>query len=406
MRMDDLSSLIKGTTSRRVAVRDALRALNPAWLCVLSALALCALGVYSIDLADHHLPREAPALSVGATKQAMFALAGIFAAIVVAVPHYRLIGWLSLPTMIVVLGLLVFLLLPFVPASIVSPRNGTRGWINLRVFYFQPSELAKVAFVLVVAHYLRFRDEHRRLLGLIPLALITAVPVGLIMLEPDWGTALLFLPSLVAMVLAAGARLRHLAIVMAAAMLAAPASWPILRPHQKARIVALVHQMQGDETYAQDVGFQPLVARTLTGAGGIAGVGDASSRALVHYNRLPEAHNDMVFAVVVNRFGLVGGLAVLGLYALWMIGAILTAAMAREPFARLLVVGLSAFIAAQAIINIGMTVGLLPIIGITLPFLSYGGSSVIACWIMTGLILNVALHRPLQPYRPSFEFDA
>jgi rod shape determining protein RodA len=269
---------------------------------------------------------------------------------------------------------------------------------------FQPGELAKIAFVLVVARYLRYRHHHRRFRGLIVPGLFAAVPVGLITVQPDLGTASLFVPALFAVLIAAGARLRHLTLIVLCAALAAPAAWPFLQPHQKTRIVGLYKQFQGDTTTAYDINYQSITAQTLIGAGQVVGRGDGASRALVHYNRLPEAHNDMIFAVVVNRFGLLGGLALMGLYLMWVLGAWLVAGTCRDPLGRLIAAGLPAFIAAQVVVNIGMNLGVLPIIGITLPFVSYGGSSLLTCWVMTGLIVNVALHKPRPPFRSSFEY--
>ena len=196
------------------------------------------------------------------------------------------------------------------------------------------------------------------------------------------------------MLLIAGARLRHLVLIVLLATAAAPASWPLLRPHQKVRIVAIMQQIQGSTEGAQDINFQSFTAQRLVGAGRLVGNTDASSRALVRYNRLPEAHNDMVFAVICLRFGLLGGVLVLLLYFIWVASALMTAWHCREPFGRALIVGLTAFVGTQAFINIGMTVGLVPIIGITLPFVSYGGSSMLTSWLMTGLVMNVGFRRP------------
>src|SRR5262249_30273194 len=120
---------------------------------------------------------------------------------------------------------------------------------------------------------------------------------------------------------------------------------------------------------------------------------------------LPERHNDMIFAVIADRFGFVGGIVVILLYLVWVAGAFLTAATTHEPVGRLMVVGLAAFIPAQVFVNIGMNIGIVPIIGITLPFVSYGGSSLVSFWLMTGLVLNVALRRPRPPFRESFDYD-
>lgn len=403
----DTAMQTKSARDRVPTLRHIFRLANPAWLCVFSGIALSLLGVVAIDLArtlSPHSMIDIAAFDGNAIKQLVFLAIGLIAGGIIAIPHYRFAGMIAGVALIGLIGLLVFLLVPFAPESLVTPRNGTRGWIDLGPFDLQPSELTKIAYVLVIARYLRYRDDHRRFLGLFPLAVITAIPVGLITLQPDLGTASLFVPSLFAMLLAAGARLRHLVLIVVAAALAAPAMYPLLKPHQKSRIIGLIRQVQGDRTTAHDINFQSYTAQMLIGAGGLAGMRDAESRAAIHYSRLPEGHNDMVFAVVVNRFGMLGGIGMLCLHGLWILGAFWTAMVCREPFGRLVAVGLAAFIAAQVVINVGMSVGLLPIIGITLPFVSYGGSSMIACWLMTGLVFAVGLHWPLPPYRPSFEF--
>ncbi|GJM18224.1 MAG: hypothetical protein DHS20C14_04370 [Phycisphaeraceae bacterium] len=181
-------------------------------------------------------------------------------------------------------------------------------------------------------------------------------------------------------------------------------AYPFLRPHQKQRLVGMVMQLKGDESASDDMNYQSATAQRLIGAGGIAGTSEADARALIRYNHLPESHNDMVYAVVVTRFGLLGGVGVLVLYLLWVVGALMTASSCRDPAGRLICVGLAAFVAAQMVINVGMNVGVLPIIGITLPYVSYGGSSMLTCWIMAGLVASVGLHRTRPPFRDSFEY--
>lgn len=384
--------------------RERIELIHPGWVCVAIAAALSALGVYLIDVGLRPVGGGAQ-LARDASEQLKFLAVSIIGAAVVTVPHYRLIMRLAVPAMAVAIALLVFLLIPAVPSSIVRPVNGARAWIHLGVASFQPSEVAKIAFVLVVARHLRFRTEHRRFAGLLTPALIAFAPIGLIMLQPDLGTVVLFVPALFAMLVAAGARLRHLTIIVLIAAMAAPAAYPLLRPHQQARINALIGQIRGEREGEQTINFQSFTAQNVMGAGGLTGNSDAHTRALLTYNRLPARHNDMVFAVGVARFGLLGGAAILLMYLLWIGGALAGAAMCKDPFGRLLIVGLAAFIAAQMVINIGMNVGLLPIIGITLPFLSAGGSSLLTVWLMTGLIFNVSMRRPVPPYRPSFEYD-
>jgi cell division protein FtsW (lipid II flippase) len=389
------------------APRWRISIVHAGWVCVVAALLLSGLGVYSIDVALRAGvgEGEASGLASQAMSQLIFLGLGVLAAAVITLPHYRWLQYLAWPAMVVSVGLLVFLLIPFVPESIVRPINGARGWIDLKVFRLQPAEVAKVSFVLVIAQYLRYRRTHRRFLGLAPLGIIACIPVGLITLEPDLGNALLFIPALFAMLAAAGARLRHLAIIVLVAALAAPAAYPILKPHQKARIRALISQVQGSRDGAADINYQSFTAQTMVGAGGLFGNSDRHTRVLLRYNRLPERHNDMVFSVICTRFGLIGGLTVLLLYLAWIVGAMLTAASCKDPFGRLVPVGLAGFIGAQVIVNVGMNIGLMPIIGVTLPFVSYGGTSLITVWVMTGLIVSIAMRKPVPPFRPSFEYD-
>jgi cell division protein FtsW (lipid II flippase) len=399
-----LGPLVRGSVATSEPVWKAVRLVNFSWLTVLASLGLSLLGIYAIDLGQNLDGGSLSAISADAAKQAVFLLVGLLACLIVALPHYRFIGLFSWPVYAVCIGLLVLLLVPGVPTWLVRPRNGARAWIDLGPVDFQPGELAKIAFVLAVARYLRYRSYHRRFRGLIVPGIIAAVPVGLITLQPDLGTAMLFAPALFAILIAAGARLRHLTLVVACVSLAAPAAWPFLMPHQKTRIVGLYKQFQGDTTTAFDINYQSMTAQTLIGAGQATGRDDGASRALVHYNRLPERHNDMIPAVVINRFGFWGGVGLMGLYLMWVLGSWMVAATCRDPLGRLIAAGLPAFVGVQAIVNIGMNLGVLPIIGITLPFVSYGGSSLVTCWVMTGLIVNVALHKPRPPFRASFEY--
>jgi len=398
-----LSSIVKGPGAADRSLERILNPLTPAWLTVIASALLSLAGVYAIDLALRFDP-STPGLHPTATKQLVILGVAIVGCLVIAVPHYAFLrrpSWLALA---LVLGLLVFLLIPGVPTSIVRPRNGARAWIDLGFVDFQPSELAKIAVVLALAAYLRYRATHRKFLGLIPPAVIVFIPVALITLQPDLGTAGLFVPVLFAMLLAAGARLRHLGVIVVLAALAAPAAYPLLQPHQQERIHAQWLLIQGDRSTALDINYQSLTAQTLTGAGQVEGMEDDHARAVFRYNVLPERHNDFILAVVIARFGFLGGLAVLTLYAIWLAGALLTAILCDDAFGRLAVVGLAAVIAGQTLVNVAMSLGLLPVIGISLPYLSAGGTNLLVAWLMTGLVLNVGLRRPVAPYRPSFEY--
>lgn len=386
---------------------------NAAWVVFGASVLLSLIGVHAISITSG---LEGGMLSGVALKQAVFLFLGIMVAGVVAAPSYRRLPAFTPLLAAATVGLLVFVLLPFVPESIVEPRNGARRWISLGFTDFQPSELAKVVYVLVLAGYLRYRKNYRRFTGLIPPAIIALVPMSLILVEPDLGTALVFMPALLAMLVAAGAKLWHLfvtcafgvgfgVVVLAASLFFATRpepSYPLLRPHQVERIQAV---MDTEGRYDHDQGFQGKQARTLVGAGGLTGHSVSKSRALVHFSRVPEPHNDMIFAVVVNRFGLLGGATLLGLYGLWIGGALWVAARCKEPFGRLIVVGFAAIVFTQMFVNVGMTLGILPITGMTLPFVSYGGSSLLMGFVMVGLIFNVAMRRAPYLWQPYFEYD-
>ena len=217
---------------------------NIGWLCVGMAGLLSLLGAMAIgtvppgpgepSYALHHLVHLGVAL---------------VAACAVALPHYRWAQKVSYPLLGIIVAMLVFILIPWVPEAIVRPRNGARRWISAFVTDFQPSELAKIAYVLALASYLRYRSNYRRLGGLLLPLVLTFVPMGLILVEPDLGTAMLFLPTLFAMLIAAGAKLKHLALVLGLGLVLAPAMYPLLKPHQKDRINAMVAQMTGDTRY-------------------------------------------------------------------------------------------------------------------------------------------------------------
>jgi cell division protein FtsW (lipid II flippase) len=393
--------LIRGSSHSARSVRSTIRVAHAGWLALATALALSLLGIYAVDLATNHSSSGLLDLSAQAWKQIVFLILGVIGALVIALPHYKLFMFLAWPAAFVSLALLVFLLVPGVPSWLVAPVNGARAWINLPLFNLQPSEPAKIAFVLFMALYLRRRDPPEKFLSLIPPGLLALIPVGLITLQPDLGTACLFVPSLFGMLVTAGARLRHLALAVVIAGVAAPAAWPFLLPHQKARFEALVQQIEGDRSREHDINFQSFTAQRLIGAGGLTGQPDDRTRALVYFNRLPEPHNDMVFSVIATRFGVVGAIAVTGLFIGHFASALLVAAMCKDRFGRIVAVGVAGFIAAQVVVNIGMNIGLLPIIGVTLPFVSYGGSSVLTCWAMTGLLFNIAMRRELTPYNPA-----
>lgn len=375
---------------------------NVGWVALAAAVGLTVMGVMGIDTAT---TLRAGGTSLFVSKQMIFIPVALVVMLLVAIPHHRLMPQIAYPLLIVTLVLLVVVLIRFMPRSIVPVINGVRRWFDLQIILFQPSELAKIAYVLALACYLRYRENYRTLRGLLWPLLITFVPMGLIVVEPDLGTAMIFLPVMFAMLLVAGVKLRHIAAIMLIGLILMPAMYPLLQPHQKDRIISMVSQLRGETAHRADIGFQAYKARKLVGAGGVAGHGEDYGATLVRYNALPEAHNDMIFAVVCTRWGVLGGLGVIVLFLLLIGSGLAAAAMNKDPFARLVAVGVVTVIFTQMFVNIGMTIGLLPITGMTLPFVSYGGSSLVVNFAMVGLIVNIASRRPIILANPSFEFD-
>jgi len=376
---------------------------HPGLLTLGAALALTILGVAAIATVEP---------TVAAQQGRRWLPIALLVAAICALPRPRTIGQLSYAGFLAVLALLVLLIMPGVPGWLVPVRNGARSWIDLGLMNLQPSELAKIAFVLALAWYLRYRRSYRTLRGLLVPFLIMFVPVGLILKQPDLGTAMVFPPTLFAMLIAAGAKLRHITALLSIGVVAiavnvsiiafdAPEWMHVLQPHQEARIESMIWP----ERFADGEAYQQKIAKRVVGSGGVTGYGAARSQTILTYNHLPLDHNDMIFAVIVNRWGAVGAISVILLYLLLLSSFVLAAVRAKEPFTRLATTGLAALIFAQAAINMAVTVGLLPITGITLPLVSYGGSSLVATYIMIGLAINFASRRPAPLTRPSFEFD-
>lgn len=374
--------------------RPTLTWMTPAWLCVFAAFALSLLGLAAIDTAR-------PAVH---TVQVVFLCVGVVAATAAAIVPYRLLEALSVPIMLIVLGMLIFVLLPFIPEEIVRPRKGARRWISVGVD-IQPSELCKIAYCAGLAAYLVHARHYRRFLGIFKPLALTFIPMVLILMEPDLGTSLLFLPALFVMLLAAGSRMRHLVIIVLLGLAPTPFLYGVLQDHQQKRIDGIVAQWRGQTHLDDDENFQVSRAIRLTGSGGAFGLGGPQSGTLVRRNSLPEPHNDMIFAVISARWGFAGGLATYALYGLFAIGALLTAAQTSDPFGRLLVLGLVTMLLMQMIVNTGMTMGLLPITGMTLPFVSYGGSSLVTAWTMVGVIVSVGVRWPAHLAREALDFD-
>ena len=363
------------------------------WLFLAAVAGLSMLGLSAIERGDElaggggTVEKQLVWLALGLPVLALFA----------AVP-YRLWRRLSYPLLIATVLLLIAVL-------VMPPRNGARRWIPLGLFLFQPSEIAKLAFILSLAAYLRFRESFRTPLGLVPPFLIALVPMGLVLVEPDLGTALLFLPVLAAMLFAAGARPGHLAAVALLGTAMLPVLWSGMEDYQRARVVAVFTQRDTGPAPRGD-GYHLHQSKKVFALGGVWGseiAGMTSSEPLDYH--LPAGRTDFIFCLVGERWGLAGCGATLALFLLLLSRGLRIAIATREPFGRLLVVGVIALLATQVTINTAMTVGLIPVTGITLPLLSYGGSSLLSTMAALGLVVNVALRPGYEVGPMAFRFE-
>lgn len=274
--------------------------------------------------------------------------------------------------------------------------HGTHRWLRLAGLSVQPSEFAKVAYVLALARWLMYRDNYRRFRGLAAPLVLTLLPVLLILREPDLGTSLVFLPLLFVMLFAAGARARDLAMLAGCGLLCLPMLWSQMSREQRSRVTTLFHQNPPDEKPTDD-GYHLHQAKQLLALGGVWGsllAGEPVDDSAVYH--LPEDHTDFIFIVLCERLGWLGAAAVVGLFVLLCWRAVAIAERTHEPFGRLVAVGIAGLFAIEMLINTGMTVGLLPVTGLSLPLVSYGGSGLVAHSLGLGIVVNVSL-------RPGYE---
>ncbi len=411
-------NLLKG---RLIAVR----------LCLLAAtLALIAIGITTIYAVGH--PAEASPASQTEDfsnlwkKQLIFAAIGVIGFIAANMVNYRRFGAVSYWIYAVVLLLLGLLLvsryvieLPFVPEI-----NGAHRWIRLKIAGWnlpaiQPSEICKLAYILALSWYLRYRSNYRNFRALIGPFALTVLPMILILLEPDLGTVMLMMPILLTMLFMAGAKVKHLVIILILAFLVSPLLWHKMRPYQRTRISSvllqnswirnkaeqyptlgkiLVGRKFSSKQWKNDWGYHLIRSKHAVASGGTNHAKGYGFRQgpFIKYNFLPARHNDFIFAIIAHQWGVWGCLGLLTLFVIIISCGLEIAVSNTDPFGRLLAVGITAMFTIQVIVNVCMTMGLMPITGLTLPLVSYGGSSLLVSMASIGLLNNVGRCRPFS----------
>ncbi len=313
-------------------------------------------------------------------RQTVYALVGIVVMALASRFDYHRLRYLAPALLLVALGLCAAVL-------VASPAvNGAHRWFIVGPASFQPSELAKLALGLFAAAYLARKPPPRSFGALLrPLGILTALFCGLILLEPDLGTTVSLCVMMLAIFLVAGVPVRVLAfasfLAIAGGLLAIWAE-----PYRRARVFSFLDPWSD----AQNSGFQIIQALIGIGSGGVTGVGLGEGPQKALY--LPEAHTDMIFAVVGEELGLVGSVLVIGAFAAFGYAGFRVALRCRDPFGKLLAAGLTALVCGQAAINLAAVLGIAPLTGIPLPFVSYGGSSLVILLACVGVLLNIAVN--------------
>jgi cell division protein FtsW len=317
-------------------------------------------------------------------RQIISALIGILGMLVALRIDYRVWRRYSVPIMAI--ALVALLLVLVLPASITTV-NGARQWIRIGPLSAQPSEFAKLALLIYIADWLSRRGEKVRnvTFGLIPFAVMLGIVAGLVLMGGDFGTTVVIVTFSGIVYFAAGASMLHLLLAAGLASLACYAMVTIA-PYRIERIAA----WQDPWAYYSGAGFQPIHAQFALGSGGIFGEGLGQARQKFQW--LPQAHTDTIYAIIGEELGLIGTLLVLLCFLLIAHRGYRIANRASDPFAALLALGITSWLVFQAFINIAVVTGIIPFTGLTLPFLAYGGSSLMVSLIAVGILLNISLN--------------
>ncbi len=323
--------------------------------------------------------------------QVAMTVAGIIATLIIAQVDYH---WIVDRAWIIFIGIsVVFLILPLIPGLGMSGENmetSNKSWLKIPGIglSIQPSEFVKFLLVCSFAKHISLvKDRINHIKELAGLALHAAIIVGLILISGDLGVALVYMGFLLIMLYAAGLSGWYFLGGTGAVVLAFPLLWELMADYQRQRIIVGFNPMLDPE----GKGMQPLLSKQCIGNGGLFGIGLMGKG---DYERLPASHTDFIFATVCEKFGLLGGLVVIILLVVMVVRILMLARQCGDDYGGLICVGVGAIIIVQTLENLGMCLAMLPVVGLTLPFLSCGGSSVLATYVLLSLIHSVKSHKP------------
>ena len=353
------------------------------WLLVAVMVALAIFGVIAIYSATYM--REDPVSAEFWHKQANWVVVGFFAFMITSLIDYHWIRWGALPMYLA--GIVFLILTKFIGQRVYGARSGLHiGPVN-----FQPAQLAVVAGIMVLALFLsQFRQMHPMLRVLLCGAIVGA-PCLLILMQPDLGECIIWVPVLFALFFVGGIPLRYLVCILLIAVALLPIAYVELKPYQQERITAFLHP-DVDKQGASWAINQSLIA---IGSGGWSGKGFKAPNTQIELGFLPATavHNDYIFSAIGEQWGFVGGMFLIGAFALLLLTCLFVAFFAGDQFGLLLVVGISTLIFTHIFQNIGMTISILPITGVPLPLVSYSGSFALMIMFALGIVNSVWVHR-------------
>jgi rod shape determining protein RodA len=318
-------------------------------------------------------------------KQTLFLAGGAVVLAVAAIVDYRLVKVYAPFLYLLAIGMLLLVRTP-----LGSSALGAQRWFEVGGFQLSPSQFTRLALIAMLAAYLSEVKGDLTLRNVVTATALAAIPMVLVFVQPDIGTTIILAGILVAPLVVSGAKARHLAILAVVAVLAIFGAFQlhIVKDYQIQRLTSFLDP-QADELAA---GYNKQQAEIAIGAGGLTGRGYLQGTQ-TNLDYVPAQHTDFIFTVVGEEFGFVGATVLLGLFGLILWRAFRIALLAKDPFGTFVAVGVAAMFALQIFVNVGMTIGIMPITGIPLPFISYGGSALIADSIGIGLLLNVHARR-------------
>ncbi|HWP65724.1 MAG TPA: rod shape-determining protein RodA [Candidatus Limnocylindria bacterium] len=351
------------------------------WLLPLLVLAVATLGILTIYSATWTPATVGPPAL--AMRQLAWLGAGVVAMLLATSFDYRRLDHSAY--LIYGLCLAALIAVPLVG----TVAGGSRRWLRFGPIAVQPSEFMKLGMIVLLAHWFsRSERTHHNLLQVAPALLLVAVPAGLILMQPDLGSAALLTVVSLSMMLMAGVRMRWFVLLAMPLLAVAPFLWGFLKEYQQQRILMFLDPTKDP----LGAGYHVIQSTIAVGSGMVWGKGWLKGTQN-HLDFLPEEHTDFIFSVFAEERGFVGSCMLMLLYLAIMLRLVVIAVRARDRFGLLLVSGVLATILWQVMVNIGMTTGLLPVVGITLPFMSYGGSSLLCLLFGAGLAMNVSMRR-------------